>query len=544
MAEYTCRNYGACEYADKRQVFKLSKSLACPNCGRREFLRPALSSAGTAPKSSPSAWKIALPVVLVASLAAAGYLWTKPPTKPPAALSGGFAPAPPLETSPIAPAPQPAAPIAPAPAPAMPQPTPPIPPPGAVATTPTDVNAMPAAVPAATPAPAPPTTIPQNPPPAPASPATAPAPSADPKLFAVIEIGGKGVKGMVLDLTEPASDKADCNADEEAFAECYLSKIKSVGPFNVNPINRASIPDTAQAAKDMMGEMAGILHVDPDHIYVVGSSSVKAVGHKAELQQAVESSLGSKPMDFIDSEEEARYAFSGILSLIPMQWRSNPNNREDKSWQAVVLDIGSGNTKGAYQELRGKNKYIETFELKWGSKTYSDEVDKQLGQNSFIDTSKKLRYALLRPAVKELVGRKPGMVNKRDRVYLIGGIGWALKTFTQPGNRQHFPVILPQHIDNLYRRAIAPNATSRLCQDNPDRPIEPDIDKICVSGNAFTVDNLIAGMDFLKSFSEAMKFQEKKVFFMSDSLYAWPLGYLRHQCEKDKKCPKYQKIQP
>jgi hypothetical protein len=317
----------------------------------------------------------------------------------------------------------------------------------------------------------------------------------------------------------------NCQKDEEVFADCLIRA--RLEPRNVNPVSAAAIADTVQAAKALMDEMTAQYSVDPVQVYVVGSSGVAQAAHKDALRSALENGL-NKPgqIGFVTADEEGRYGFQGVINLIPKEWR------ERRRQEALLMDIGSGNTKGAYMEVQGGRPQLTGFEIPWGVKTFSDEVDRQRGAKPFKDVSAQLRGSLLRPATRELVGRKPGMA-LHNRVYLIGGIPWALTTLVQPANKQHFPRIYPAQFDTLYTRAVAPNATQRLCAANPERRVNPDIEKVC---QVYTVENLIAGMDLLKTFSEEMKFGEKTLFFMRDSLYAWPLGYLKARCQKEGKC--------
>jgi hypothetical protein len=264
--------------------------------------------------------------------------------------------------------------------------------------------------------------------------------------------------------------------------------------------------------------------VDLSQIYVVASSSVHAASHYDRLRESIENALG-KPglMGFVKPDEEAGYAFHGVLHLIPKAYR------EKRKREALVLDIGSGNTKGAYQEKTGEKPRLVDFAIPWGTLTFSKQVDNERGDGNFKDTSARLRHSLLQPEIRDEMARKQDMAH--GRVYLLGGISWALANLAQPGNAQHFPRVFPEHIETLYNEAIRPNARRRLCEENPRR--NEEINRVC---QTFSVDNIIAGMDLLKTFSEEMKFKDKTVFFMRDSLYAWPLGYLKTRCEKEGKC--------
>ena len=356
-------------------------------------------------------------------------------------------------------------------------------------------------------------------------------PVANPELFGMIEIGGKGVKGIIVDM-KYTKQEASCEKDEDAFAECVRHSIKKqFEPKNVNPLEKAAIDDTAKAAKAMQDEMTETFHVDPRQIYLVGSSSIsdkKIVPHQDQLLAALEEKLDKRgEMAFVTPDMEGELGFQGVLNLIPEKWR------EKRRTQALLIDIGSGDTKGGYMEASPKSpsKFIP-ISVRWGTKSFNNEVNKQRGDANFAETADKLRAKLLRPAVQEEMKAKPGMTNK-TRIYLIGGIAWATTSLAQPKSKSAFPRIQAHQFDTLYKQVIQPNALNTLCAENPQRETSPDIQKVC---NTFTMDNLVAGLEILRTFGQEMNFTKKNVFFIRDSLYAWPLGYISKRCKEEDKC--------
>ena len=94
------------------------------------------------------------------------------------------------------------------------------------------------------------------------------------------------------------------------------------------------------------------------------------------------------------------------------------------------------------------------------------------------------------------------MTNK-TRIYLIGGNAWATTTLAQPKSKSAFPRIQAHQFDTLYKQVIQPNALNTLCAENPQRETSPDIQKVC---NTFTMDNLVAGLEILRTFGQEMNF--------------------------------------
>lgn len=194
----------------------------------------------------------------------------------------------------------------------------------------------------------------------------------------------------------------------------------------------------------------------------------------------------------------------------------------------MLLDISSGNSKGGWmEEIDGEETFMPVA-VPWGTKGFTNTIKEMQGGDGFAEAAAKLRIRLLRPAIREEVGRKQGMRN-RPRVYLIGGIAWATSTLASRRSQSAFPPLKPQNFDTLYNRAILPNAEQLFC-GNPSGEVK----KVC---QAFAPENLIAGLEILRTFSEEMNFRGKeKVFFVRDSLYAWPMGYIMARCKADNQC--------
>lgn len=95
---------------------------------------------------------------------------------------------------------------------------------------------------------------------------------------------------------------------------------------------------------------------------------------------------------------------------------------------------------------------------------------------SFADKAKELREHKLIPAIKSEASRVPGLKNK-NRVYLIGGISWAVSTLLSldspkyarrslTGDQAIYTVMnfkSPSDVDQLYNRVTG----TRPCFQNP-----------------------------------------------------------------------------
>jgi hypothetical protein len=336
-----------------------------------------------------------------------------------------------------------------------------------------------------------------------------------PELFGIIEIGTKGVKSVVVEIGSMERNK-NCSEDNTELTQ-YSIKY-SLEPRNTNPVEKASLEDTVKAARKLFDEMTKNLSVDSRQIYLVGGiSDINLFPHKDELKKALEQGLPKMEMDWVTPEQEVVWSFHEVLKMIPEPYRAK------RKKEVVVLDIGSGYAKGGYLEkyADGKEEIISAV-VPWGTQTFTDEINKSnKSQVAFHEVAEKLCQDTLFPIIHDKLSNKLGFVNS-TRVYLIGGIAWATSTLVHPNDNGPFPVMNVKDFDTLHNQAISPNAAANL-------------DKV---RNAFSPDNIVAGLKILKAFSEEMGFKDKKMFFIRDSLYAWPLGYILDRCKKDNTCCK------
>ncbi|SMF93612.1 hypothetical protein SAMN02949497_0899 [Methylomagnum ishizawai] len=365
----------------------------------------------------------------------------------------------------------------------------------------------------------------------------------NPDLFAVIEVGGKGVKGLLVNFNE--IDKSEqCQRSEVDMVGCLFNRDTMIEPYNVNAIDKTAFDEVARSVREMIEAMisAKARAVDINNIYIVGSSSVGKMPEedKADLKKRIEKEIGwARKMEFIKSNDEARLNAEGILNIIIPNGVGG-RNRADKKKKVIVLDVGSGGIVGSYY-LASEQDRIETFSYPLGVKRYAEFVENSLQQSNgdpnggsmkndadFQVRSNQIMETKLEPEFAEIAERKPGM-KSRSRVYLIGGINWALTNFMHSGDRRRFPEINPINIKKLRKLAVD-GEMDIICRDTSNLEIKKSCD-------TFTTRQVIAGMDILRAFAKVMDFEKKdKIFFIRDALLVWSLGYLKEKCMMDDKC--------
>jgi hypothetical protein len=177
-----------------------------------------------------------------------------------------------------------------------------------------------------------------------------PARAADAKVYAGIEIGGKGVKATVVEARPGGLYK-------RLFAgtrNTTLSVLKD-GAFDKDAIN-----DAVSAISGFIETISAKYRLPPARIVVVGSSGLPRASNRDAFVRAVKKATG-KDLRFIDDRTEVELTIAGVT----------PKGDRDRS---ISLDIGSGNTKGGYKPAGGDLVYVA---IPLGTVTFTERVRKE-----------------------------------------------------------------------------------------------------------------------------------------------------------------------
>jgi serine/threonine protein kinase len=340
-------------------------------------------------------------------------------------------------------------------------------------------------------------------------------------LYGVIEVGSKGVKAEVIqELSAPNEDNLKFKSREE------------IKTRDTTPSDAQAQAESVNAVKDAIKEIQDRFQVPCEQIVIYGSSGLAQESHKDAIAKAIQQETG-RELKYISVEEEAILGFDGIV----------PDNRRS---QVVTIDIGSGNTKGAYLEetQSGQADKYTTFGIPFGTRKFTELIDKRPAGADLIATATAEKNKVLVPEIRNLAGRKPGLQNL-PRVYLAGGISWALFTLVRPCQPEQtiatkeeriarYGRVYPEDINTFYNNAIANQATLfqpdlSKCTPEQRKIAEADLAKI---QKTFKKDNLIAGAEILRALSSELNFDRReRIFFAREAIHALPIGYLKQQLE-------------
>ncbi|MDX2040081.1 MAG: hypothetical protein SF097_02480 [Acidobacteriota bacterium] len=356
------------------------------------------------------------------------------------------------------------------------------------------------------------------------------APALPEDLHGGIEIGSKGVKAIALRIFGEGDD--------------YSVKVLYAEIVNTTPVQTKdgkftteAIRDTANAVQRLRQRMLQDYKVPAENMHIVVSSGL--IGdNPQDLSAEIVKRTGLTP-DILDVDTEVQLTIAGA---VPKRYKSGQNWLDNRGI-SVLIDIGSGNTKGGYQQLRqiavGNAGYdFVTWGIPKGTVTFTNEVGKTAGETAdyltFTRRAQALSNDLLRAPLRNEIARKPGLLNRR-KVYLSGGIVWAMATLLRPEDRRSFTPLTMDDINNFYLRAVA----------NPETLLEPDLSRITNAAlrqeaerevesvrNTFTPKNLIAGAEILRAVATEMNFANKRLQFVRFGHLAWILSYVRLQAER------------
>ncbi|MCI0423872.1 MAG: hypothetical protein L0312_32450, partial [Acidobacteria bacterium] len=346
------------------------------------------------------------------------------------------------------------------------------------------------------------------------------------KLHGGIEIDPEGIRAAVI----RASDSEQGSAAEVVYTEVFNTTLRrnQNGKFTPEVIKTAG-----QAVRRLYTRIQQQYQVPQSQVYVIGSSDLDAE-NLADLANEVRNATG-RTMTFLSLEAEVRLS---IIGTIPRRYREGTTWFDNRS-QSALIDIGSDNTKGGYQQLRQPlvgNPYYDfvAIEIPKGVASFTNEVNRAAGDGAgikqFALSARVLSDGYIKAALKNELEKTPGLVY-RKKIYLNGALIRAMTTLLRPEDRQLFIPITMDDINTFYQRAVnAPQALlnpnlSKVRDSEMRKEAERDLEAV---RSAFTPKNLIAGAEILKTVASECNFQEegKKILYARFSHLSSILSYV------------------
>jgi eukaryotic-like serine/threonine-protein kinase len=372
-------------------------------------------------------------------------------------------------------------------------------------------------------------------------------------LRAGVEIGSKGVKAVVV---RRSADGFDFALEEKLKLNPAL--VDGSGRFTREALEETSNSVAEAVARLMRNDKVQGL---AKYSFVISSGAVAAVNEdKAQLdelkaliarkvstqveqvkQEIAKQGLRRRSFPYdaaqlhsnigvVSAEQEAEAGFLGMVRL--RQWSEREAN------EAILIDIGSGNTKAGYYEFpdgqadaiplfRAVNSYNERGERQSipGAVQLSGQLEKCRSDEE--------RFELVKTAVevpfRESIKRKPRLTNAR-RAVLAGGVVWALASLVRPDQCDSRVVRVTVADIDRFADMIASAGGQFPAVKGEEQLPERARTEISAVKSTFTAPQLAAGAAILQAVAKAcrMREQDTEVVFYRDSLYSW-IAYVAQQ---------------
>ncbi len=240
----------------------------------------------------------------------------------------------------------------------------------------------------------------------------------DANVYAGIEVGAKGVKMSILE----------------------ISKDKKTGAFNVlkdTSINTDFISFSHPNFNATLDGLYGLYNqaimqygIPSRRVFTVISSGVKMQADKENKKEWIDKLVDSflyrsnesrRRVAVVDVADEARLSHLGIVA-------------DNDRYNTFLIDIGSGNTKGGYFPF-GNTTDFKMFQVNWGTKSTTNAAEKRCGEDkSLPNYNKQLVKVAAEAENKDIIYavNESGAYPKSDNIAFSGGIAWSVATLLHP----------------------------------------------------------------------------------------------------------------
>lgn len=329
-------------------------------------------------------------------------------------------------------------------------------------------------------------------------------------LFAGIEIGSKGIKMTVLDVDNIS--KGNYRAKTFWTENIGIAKgIAKDGNLAKEDINKA----VAIVFENYM-KILNEFEVVGENIFIVGSSGVAMAKNTQELKDKIYLAT-TKTLEFIDAQTEGKMLLKGCVP--PAEY---PNS--------VILDIGGGNTKGGYIDIKNNNVFVFfPLSVNYGTITLTETIIKKTKRDDLSEFKDELFAFLpiLRNQIDAMYSSNPEALSKK-KIFMSGGAVWAFYTLFKGEPRSSFGKFTLD--DVLDYHAILKNNFSKFEQL---AKTDKEVERVFAT---YSQKHLIAGSNILLSTLEAMpNIKKKKLYFAKEGQIAWLVTFIAERSKNVKK---------
>ena len=344
-------------------------------------------------------------------------------------------------------------------------------------------------------------------------------------------MGSKGIKGIVV----PFRGGSPGLSDLQFTATIDTTLVAGMREDSHRRVwfSEVAIEEAADAVETLFEQVQFGHGVPPDHIFLVGSSSLPAAANRDLLVAELGARVG-KTIQFIELKVEIERLLRGVVP-------------ERHQRRALVIDVGSGTTKVGFLVRDGDLKDIGA-DLP-GTVRFADRIEatRREGEPFEAAAERGLReWYLENEDLHAWIEMQPGFRN-RNLVYLTGGAAWALVTLHCPerGYGQLFVELTPADFEEFHAELVAsrdiPVPDLSAIHDRAMREsIESEVGRVL---DTFKREHLIAGVDILRGLADEGVFRwphngntrppdgrwrpEEGIYFARAGYIGWLLAFIR-----------------
>ena len=340
-------------------------------------------------------------------------------------------------------------------------------------------------------------------------------------LYAGIDIGSKGVKLSVLEITKNAQKNgAFMVVKDTAINTDFIS------------FTPATFHATLNAVYKLYSMATRGYSILPDRVYTVVSSGIGMQAKKEEKAEWISMLIDSfriminrheQPVPVIDVEIEARLSHLGIVP-------------EERRYNTFLIDIGSGNTKGGYFP-NGNTKDFKLFQLNWGTKSVANATEKRLEEDKSLGNFYKQLFRVLEGAEHSDIVytiNESGAYPMTDYIAFSGGIAWSVATLASPELTEN-PVVAVTFADvQRLNDRLLNNFKSLSDSSILKTIIDKTLDKTAIATEikkvhqVFDQKSLLAGTGLLLKVMRQFVsiYEEKKFYLVKTGQVGWISAYV------------------
>ena len=340
--------------------------------------------------------------------------------------------------------------------------------------------------------------------------------------YAGIEVGSKGVKLSIVDITKNAKTNSAFTIIKDTSVNTdFISFTASSSEATLNGL--LNLYETAQEK----------YAIPSGNIYTVISSGVKIQAEKEEKNDFITKLINSfrekindekRKVDVIDPKQEARLSHLGIVP-------------DSKRYTTFLVDIGSGNTKGGFFP-NGNTNDFKLFQLTWGTKSVANATEKRMDEadKTLANYSKQLQRVLSIAENSEIIFavNSSGAYQLSDNIAFSGGIAWSVATLLHPEfyDRSIVPVTFDEVRDFNERLSTAFNSfmpdllSKRFNNSDPQKQaVSKEIKRVL---QVFDQKSLMAGtgllLKMMRQFSSV--YETKQFYLVKNGQVGWISAYV------------------